>query len=337
MNFLAQCKEAAEKMKASEVTIAWSKLAGQANRIMREETRQHEGTLTWELFQSTLIGHFYHIPSKERAASLLNKLQQDPHESIGEYVQRSSEIIQVHSRKTNLKEIAASQYGWNLVQGLTNIYIKNKIADCILQPLSDVCKLVKQVKREMENREAFTGISVEAEESIEEVNWRQHNYNQRGRGNNRGNYRGNYHQTSYNSRGRGYKNSYNSDYGNSGQQTGNISSVCKVGYAADVQCLLCGLKGHKVTTCRKLPRAQELIKQDKQQYWSKRKGYTKRSTNNNNTRHQQINEVDDSASIDEVENQEEGIYDQDYNEMDDINFPTSDLTEEEDQAYYYDD
>ena len=48
LNFLAQCKEAAEKMKASEVTIAWSKLAGQANRIMREETRQHKGTLTWE-------------------------------------------------------------------------------------------------------------------------------------------------------------------------------------------------------------------------------------------------------------------------------------------------
>ena len=40
--------------------------------------------------------------------------------------------------------------------------------------------------------------------------------------------------------------------------------------------------------------------------------------------------------IDEVENQEEDIYDQDYNEMDDINFPTSDLTEEEDQVYYYD-
>ena len=189
----------------------------------------------------------------------------------------------------------------------------------------------------MENREAFTGISVEAEECVEEVNWRQHNYNQRGRGNNRGNYRGNYHQTSYNSRGRGYKNSYNNSYGNSGQQTGNSSSVCKAGNATDVQCLLCGLKGHKVTTCRKLPRAQELIKQDKQQYWSKKKGYTKRSTNNNNARHQQINEVDDSASIDEVENQEEGIYDQDYNEMEDINFPTSDLTEEEDQEYYYDD
>ena len=101
-------------------------------------------------------------------------MQQDPHENIGEYMQRGSEIIQVYSGKTNLKEIAASQYGWNLVQGLTNIPIKNKIADRIsLCPsLSDVCKLVKQVKREMENREAFTGISVETEENVEEVNWR---------------------------------------------------------------------------------------------------------------------------------------------------------------------
>ena len=168
---------------------------------MREETRQHEGTLTWELFQSTLIEHFYHVPGKERAASLLNKLQQDPHKNIGEYVQRGSKIIQVHSGKTNLKEIAASQYGWNLVQGLTNISIKNKIADHIslCQSLSDICKLIKQVKREMENREAFTGISVEAEESGEEVNWRQYNYNQRGRGNNTGNCRGNYHQINYGS------------------------------------------------------------------------------------------------------------------------------------------
>ena len=135
---------------------------------------------------------------------------------------------------------------------------------------------------------------------------------------------------------RGYKNNYNSGYGNSGQQTGNSNSVRKVGNAADVQCLLCGLKGHKVTTCRKLPRAQELIKQDKQQqYWSKRKGYTKRSTNNNTTKSQQINEINDSTVIYEVENQQEDIYDQDYNEMDDISFPTSDLTEEEDQAYYY--
>ena len=155
-----------------------------------------------------------------------------------------------------------------LVQGLTNIPIKNKIIDHIFlcQSLSDVCKLVKQVKRETESREAFTGISVETGESVEEINWRQNSYNQRGRGNNGGNYRGNYHQTNYGSLGRGYKNGYNSGYSNSGQQTGNNSLVCKVGNATDVQCLLCGLKGHKVTTCRKLPRAQELIIQDKQQY-----------------------------------------------------------------------
>ena len=229
---------------------------------MREETRQHEGILTWELFQSMLIEHFYHIPSKERAASLLNKLQQDPHENIGEYVQRSSEIIQVHSGKTNLKEIAASQYGWNLVQGLTNISIKNKIADHIsqCQSLSDICKLVKQVKREMENREAFTGISVEPEASVEEVNWKRYNFNQRGRGNNRGSYRSNYYNTNHNSRGKNYKNSYNNSYGNSygnsGQQTKNNYPTHKVGNATDIQCLLCGLKGHKVTTCRKLPRAR---------------------------------------------------------------------------------
>ena len=234
--------------------------------------------------------------------------------------------------------MTASQYGWNLVQGLTNIPIKSKIADRIslCQLLSDVCKLVKQVKREMENREAFTGISVETEESVEEINWRQYSYNQRGRGNNRGNYRGNYHQTNYGSQGRGYKNGYNSGYNNSGQQTGNNSSVHKVGKATDVQCLLCGLKGHKVTTYRKLPRAQELIKQNKQQYLSKRKGYTKRGANNA-TKSQQINEINDNAAINEVENQEEGVYDQDYNETDDISFPTSDLMEEEDQVYYYDD
>ena len=69
----------------------------------------------------------------------------------------------------------------------------------------------------------------------------------------------------------------------------------------------------------------------------KRKGYTKRSANSNATKSQQINEIDDGTVISEVENQEEDVYDQDYNEMDDISFPTSDLTEEEDQFYYYDD
>ena len=133
LNFLAQCEEAAEKMKASETTVAWSKLAGgRAEVVMREESRQHEGMVTWEIFQSMLIEHFYHIPSKERAAKLLNKLQQDPHESIGEYIQRGSEIIQVHSDKTSLKEISASQYGLNIVQCLNNVSIKSKIADQIL-------------------------------------------------------------------------------------------------------------------------------------------------------------------------------------------------------------
>ena len=333
LNFLAQCEEAAEKMKTSKVTIAWSKLAGRADRIMREETRQHEGVLTWELFQATLIEHFYHIPSKERAASLLSRLQQDAHESIGDYVQRSSEIIQVHSGKTNLKEIASSQYGWNLVQGLTNISIKNKIADriAVCQSLSDVCKLVKQVRREMENREAFTGISAEVEENVEEVNWKQRSFTQRGGNNYRGNFRGRYDKTGYSHRGRGY--SYGNSYNKTGQQVGANYHTRKVGNSSDIQCLLCGLKGHKVTNCRKLPRAQELIKQDKQQYWNRKKGYTGRINN----KYHQVNEVDNSTPIDEIENQDEDIADQDFVDIDEVNFPTSDLTEEEDQAYYYDD
>ena len=50
----------------------------------------------------------------------------------------------------------------------------------------------------MENRKAFTGILAEPEESIEEVNWRKNNYNQRARGySNRGSYRGNYRGSSY--------------------------------------------------------------------------------------------------------------------------------------------
>ena len=148
LNYLAQCKEAAEKMKTSEMTVAWSKLAGRADVIMREESRQQEGIVTLEIFQSMLIEHFYHIPSKERAAKLLNKLQQDPHESIGECVQRGSRIIQVHSGKTNLRDISASQYGWNIVQGLINVSIKNKIANRIshCQSLSDVYKLIRQVR-----------------------------------------------------------------------------------------------------------------------------------------------------------------------------------------------
>ena len=179
-----------------------------------------------------LIEHFYYIPSKERAAKLLNNLQQDRHESIGEYAQRGSEIIQVHSGKTNLRDISASQYGWNIVQGLNNVPIKNKIANRIANcsSLSEVCKLLRQVRREMENREAFTGISAEPEETVE-VNWRQNSYNQRGRGysnrgSNRGSYRGNCYQLpSPAARGRGYNTSGNSNTGGSGMQRKQVPRV----------------------------------------------------------------------------------------------------------------
>ena len=113
----------------------------------------------------------------------------------------------------------------------------------------------------MENREAFTGISAEPEENMDEVNWRQKNYNptSRGRGyfnkgTGRGHQRGNNYQPSPASKGRGY-NFYGS---NSTKKTGTVNNP-------DVRCLLCGLKGRKVTTCRKLARAQELIRLDKQQ------------------------------------------------------------------------
>ena len=200
---------------------------------------------------------------KERVTKLLNKLQQDPHKSIGEYVQRGSEIIQVHSGKTNLRDISASQYGWNLVQGLNSVPIKNKIANHIstCNLLSDVCKVGRQVRREKENREAFTGISAEPKE-MAEVNGRQNNYSPRSggyqnRGGNRGSYRGNHYSPS-STRGRGYNIYGNSNTGNSGytKKPGNPGN-------SDVISLICGLKGHKVTTCRKLPRAQELIKKDK--------------------------------------------------------------------------
>ena len=50
LNYLAQCEEAAEKMKAPETMVTWSKLAGRADVVMREESRQHEGIITWEIF-----------------------------------------------------------------------------------------------------------------------------------------------------------------------------------------------------------------------------------------------------------------------------------------------
>ena len=80
----------------------------------------------------------------------------------------------------------------------------------------------------------------------------------------------------------------------------------------EVRCLLCGLKGHKVTTCRKLARAQELIRLDKQQYWNKKKEAGKRNTSHHSKKYQ-VNEVDEAETINEVDHQinEEGI-DTDY-------------------------
>ena len=285
-----------------------------------------------------LIEHFYHIPSRERAAKLLNKLQQDLHESIGEYVQRGGKIIQVHSGKTNLMDISASQYGWNIVWGLTNVSIKNNITDHIANchSLSDVCKLIRQVRREMENREAFTGISAEPEESIDKVNWRQNNYTQRGRGyshrgSNRRSYRDNRYPPSSALTGKGYN-----SYGNNNSGSNGYAKKASTPSNPDVRCLICGLKGHKVTTRRKLPRAQELIRQDKQQYWKNKKESGKGNTPSQN-RKQQINEADEEEAINEADQYQDEDYDgTDYEGLEEISFPFSKYSEEEDQAYYDD-
>ena len=103
----------------------------------------------------------------------------------------------------------------------------------------------------MENREAFTGISAEPEESIDEVNWRQNNYRQRGRGysnrgSNRGSYRGNRYPPSSATRGRGFN-----TYGNNNSGSNDYAKKAGTPSNADVRCLICGLKGQKVTTWKK--------------------------------------------------------------------------------------
>ena len=188
----------------------------------------------------------------------------------------------------------------------------------------------------MENREAFTGISAEPEESIEEENWRQHSYNQRGRGYsnrgcNRGSFRGNHYQPSSAARGRGYNTYGNNNSGSIGfaKKTGTMSNP-------DVRCLICGLKGHKETTCRKLPRAQVLIRQYKQQYWKNKKESEKGNTPNH-SRKQQINKVDEVETINEVDQyQDEDYNGTDYDGLDELSFLFSEYAKEEDQAYHDD-
>ena len=183
----------------------------------------------------------------------------------------------------------------------------------------------------MENREVFTGISAKPEESVDEVNWKNKNYNStsRGRGyfnkgTSRGQQRNNNYQPNTATKGRGY-NSYGNNFA---KKTGTANNQ-------DVRCLLCGLKGHKVATCRKLARAQELIRLDKQQYWNKKKEAEKGNTSRH-ARHQ-INEVDKADSVNKAEYQfDEEDINMDCNGLDGINFPYSEFTEEEDLAYYDD-
>ena len=184
----------------------------------------------------------------------------------------------------------------------------------------------------MENREAFTGISAEPEENIDEVNWRQKNYNQASRdkgystrGTSRNYQQGCNYQCSNPSRGRGY----DPQGGNLAKKVGTINN-------SDVHCFLCGLKGHKVATCRKLPKAQELLRKDKQWYWNEKKA-AGRNNASRYTRKHQINEVDEADSINNEGNQyDEEDVNTDYEGIEEINFPYSEFTEEEDLAYYND-
>ena len=96
----------------------------------------------------------------------------------------------------------------------------------------------------------------------------------------------------------------------------------------------CGLKGHKVATCRKLTRAQELLRKDKQWYWNER-----RTTGRNNalryTKKHQINQVDEANSVNDEDYQyDEENVNTDYKGIEEINFPYSEFTEEEDLTYY---
>ena len=184
----------------------------------------------------------------------------------------------------------------------------------------------------MENRKAFTGISAEPEEGTDEVNWRQKNYNQSSRGKgystrgiNRNYQQGsNYHRSNV-SRGRG-----------NDLQGGNVTKKVGTNNNPNVQCLLCGIKGHKVATCRKLTRAQELLRKDKQWYWNERRA-TGRNNASRYTKKHQINKVDEANLVNDEDYQyEEKNANTDYKGIEEINFPYSEFTEEEDLTYYND-
>ena len=99
---------------------------------------------------------------------------------------------------------------------------------------------------------------------------------------------------------------------------------------------MCDLKGHKVATCRKLTRAQELLSKDKQRYWNEKKTAGRNNTSRYTRKHQ-INEVDevDSVSNEEYQYDEENV-NTNHGEIEEISFPYGEFTEEEDLAYYND-
>ena len=75
---------------------------------------------------------------------------------------------------------------------------------------------------------------------------------------------------------------------------------------------------------------------DKQQYWNKKKEAGKSNTLHHTKRYQ-INEVDEAESVNEVEHQfDEEDINTNCDRLDEINFPYSKFTEEEDLAYYED-
>ena len=88
-----------------------------------------------------------------------------------------------------------------------------------------------------------------------------------------------------------------------------------------------------MTTWRKLPRVQELIKKDKDEYCKNKN----RQGNVPHSHKQHITEVEEEETINEVyQYQDEDYNGNDNNGLDVLNFPINDYTEQEDQAYYDD-
>ena len=85
------------------------------------------------------------------------------------------------------------------------------------------------------------------------------------------------------------------------------------------------MKGHKIATCRKLTRAQELLRKDKHRYWNEKK-MAGRSNTSKYTKHQ-INEVDEANSVNNEEHQyNDKNINTIYEEIDEICFPYSEFT-----------